>query len=74
MQVANCLYLVRKWEIDEKTMRRQLKFFDEIGHVFQVINRRFSKEILEICSEVPGKFRGDLRKILINFEKILGKE
>lgn len=36
MQVANCLYLARKWDKDELTMRKQLKLFGDIGHTFQV--------------------------------------
>lgn len=36
MQVANCIFLQRKWEKDKIIMNSQLKYFDDIGQVFQV--------------------------------------
>lgn len=40
MQVANCIYLARKWEKDESIMRRQLKFFRDTKIIYQVPNLR----------------------------------
>lgn len=36
MQVANCMYLQRKWESDQISMKKQMEFFHDIGLRFQV--------------------------------------
>ncbi|XP_065214672.1 lysocardiolipin acyltransferase 1-like [Planococcus citri] len=37
MQVANCIYLQRKWENDRITMKKQMEFFHDIGLEFQIL-------------------------------------
>lgn len=42
MQVANCIYLSRKWEKDENIMRRQLKFFRDTEITYQVADLKIN--------------------------------
>lgn len=48
MQVANCIYLQRKWENDRITMKKQMEFFHDIGLEFQVGSFLNENIILEL--------------------------